>query len=953
MQTIARALLLLVVLLGAVGDVLRPARHALAQDAAGEPECSCEDGFGACQHFLKNPMPVPEDPCWCDKCRSGKLHDGLRAPRGWNQTCFSNGNMTCYLKRHAAVWGIACSECIQPSKCCPFANTGNCPDCAETSEGNPLERDWRGKDAKAEVAARLQKDAAFFKKPDDVVLAWNKHFYVVTDISGLKVKLPSGMARPISKHEWVHLTIERAEYARREWVRHLGEPGHMKLPIAMYFCAKQRDQEKVGSTYFGSPNSNALVGSAYDRWDNFCTNGMSFSEQKYGGDHELMIQWRHQLAHNLLSCWGSHEIRPKSRPQWMEEGLGHWLTKITEPFEDDATYCVGEQNVSSGGAAGRRGASSGGAPSWSGKDWHKDVAKLAATDKLDPIEKLLAKQVTNELKEDDHKRAWSLIALCLKDWREPSAKVLAALRQEKDVREAFVSNLGITPEQLDERWRERVTGKRRTMATEAADASAEDADGPGSRDRKAIANEQDVTTLAARIRQLGEIADAKTVAVVLDQIARPNDLVRETSLVTLLKTKDDDARAALWKTGLSHAHPMVRAYTAKICGRLQLEDAIPKLEAQLADDNWYARAEAAVACARLKHASSMALLRKMVTSDPSAKAQVAAMDALAMFGEDAHMGVPLVLKHLSASEWQLRVAACDALGAIGSMEAVDPLIERMQVESGRVQDAMIQALKAITRDDLGRNPENWRKWWEGEKAKAPGGLPRRPDPGKGAATGKPEEKKKEDPRYAAPEYYGVEIYSNRVGFVVDTSASMKVLFVPDARAAKVLSREYTGMDKITICKEEVAQALEALDDRSHFTVVTFGTMIRAFKSNPVAATPGNVQSAVSFLKSIPANGETNYYDALRVALDLGEEPDTNPNFRSTPDTITFLTDGEPTKGAITDGDTLVEWYTGLNRYARVVTHTVTFGNIGIDMPLLHRLATQNGGKFTLVPELKK
>ena len=77
------------------------------------------------------------------------------------------------------------------------------------------------------------------------------------------------------------------------------------------------------------------------------------------------------------------------------------------------------------------------------------------------------------------------------------------------------------------------------------------------------------------------------------------------------------------------------------------------------------------------------------------------------------------------------------------------------------------------------------------------------------------------------------------------------------------------------------------------------------------------------------------------------------HYTGTPDTITFLTDGEPTKGAITDGDTLVEWYTGLNRYARVVTHTVTFGTIGIDMPLLHRLAEQNGGKFTLVPELKQ
>ena len=70
-------------------------------------------------------------------------------------------------------------------------------------------------------------------------------------------------------------------------------------------------------------------------------------------------------------------------------------------------------------------------------------------------------------------------------------------------------------------------------------------------------------------------------------------------------------------------------------------------------------------------------------------------------------------------------------------------------------------------------------------------------------------------------------------------------------------------------------------------------------------------------------------------------------------TITFLTDGVPTKGDIVDGDTLLEWYTGLNRYARVKTHTITFGNIGVDDRLLRLMAERNGGKFIQVPELMK
>jgi hypothetical protein len=326
------------------------------------------------------------------------------------------------------------------------------------------------------------------------------------------------------------------------------------------------------------------------------------------------------------------------------------------------------------------------------------------------------------------------------------------------------------------------------------------------------------------------------------------------------------------------------------------------------------------------------------------------MDGLAHFGEAAELAVAPIVKSLESPQWQLRVAACDALGRIGSMEAVEPLVGRMEQESGRVREAIREALRAITYDDLGIKPEHWRRWWERENT--PNGIPKRPE------KPKEEKKPKEDPnkRYGdGPRYYGIEIYSSRIGFILDTSLSMDQIFEPDPGFAQALSREYKGATKLAICKEEIAQTLKTLDPRSHFSVIAFNTRILYFKKNPVPSSPGTISSADGWLRALPPAGETNYYDGLRVALDLDPDsgPDDLPNFRSTPDTITFLTDGEPTKGAITDGDTLVEWYTGLNRYARVVTHTITFGNIGIDMPLLHRLAEQNGGKFTLVPELQQ
>jgi VWA domain-containing protein/HEAT repeat protein len=395
---------------------------------------------------------------------------------------------------------------------------------------------------------------------------------------------------------------------------------------------------------------------------------------------------------------------------------------------------------------------------------------------------------------------------------------------------------------------------------------------------------------------------------------------------------------------------------ARVCGRLKLADALPKLEAQLDDKNWYARAEAAVACGTMRDVRAMAGMRKMVESDSSDKARVGAMDALAMYGEDAQAAVPLVAKLLDSSQWQLRIVAAQTLGAIGSMEGVEPLIARFEKEpTGRIADDVCQALRSIARDDLGRKPENWRKWWDREKAAAPGGLPRRPPPPKdrpGANGPDPNDPHATHADVPGAPYFGVEIYSNRVAFVCDTSESMAELFTPDPAGARALLRDYTGRDKLSICKEEVAQALAALDPRAHFNVVAFGTQVRSFKPEPVQANPGNVEAARGFLKSLKAAGETNYYDALKAALDLGAAPDTNPDFRATPDTITFLTDGEPTKGDIIDADVLAEWYTGLNRYARVKTHTITFGRISVDTKLLREIAERNGGVFTLVPEKK-
>ncbi len=890
-------------------------------------ECLCEDGaYGACQHFLRNPKGATEDPCWCHKCRTFSEHDGRTVPENMAATCFTSSRMGCYLKRHAVAWGITCSECVEDDDCCPNKGAANCPDCGEGGENHFSDAN------KQKVREHLAREQKFFKKPKKVIVAFNKNFYICTDPKPLKVKKKGGGSyRIASPHEWAHLMVERAEYARREFIDHFGSGLQVNSRLRMYLPAKPRAATRVQAEYLGSPKTNLRYGGG----------GGVFCEdlQKRGNDdHRIHMAVRHMIGHLLIASWVVTDPNSRALPPWLFVGVAHWLSRLQSRFRDDATFCGNETAALTD----------------SGDDWERDCAKRAKSGKYAPIEELFGKSASGQLQLNDHKRSWSYMHLALREWRQEWVRVLADLRREKAPRDTFMQHLNCTPEIFHERWENRLLGRRKSLAPGLVEDDFEGNDTPGARERRKLKAQREPAKLAALVRGLGTVTDERTVRVVIDLLKINSELVRETIVITLLKVKDTEVQEAMWPYGLGHKNAMSRAYIARICGRQQLEYALPKLREQLEDKNWYARSEAAVAIGRMQDAESMSALRTMI-KDPAEKARVAAMDALAMFGEEAHMAVPLIVKHLKSPQWQLRVTACQALGKIGSMEAVEDLISRMEVESGRVRGDLYGALKEITRDDLGRDPKFWREWWDREKSNAPGGMPKRPDEPTG--DGKPGESGPDpDDRYARPEYYGIEIYSARLGYVIDTSGSMAQRFDPDSEAVRVLGndekgnpRNYAAKNSITICKEQIAYSLLSLDPRSHFNIIAFGTTIRSMNKNPIPASSANVNKAKGFLRSLPANGETNYYGALRAALDVGKTVDASPNFKSTPDTITFLTDGKPTRGEMTDADTLLEWYTALNRYARVRTHVIAFGN-SIDPVLLRGMAERNDGKFIQVRE---
>jgi HEAT repeat protein len=905
-----------------------PESTEIVDPEPGGENCACVSGFGACQHYLAVPYGFTAEPCYCDKCRKGTPHSGDEVPKGMNPLCFHSPRVACYLKRHAVAWHISCSECLKNDKCCPVTRSAFCPDCGLETENPPFAKDDMGRPAKETVQKRLAAEAKLTDE-NDLILLYNRHFYIVCNVRGAKVRMKSGF-REFTAHEYAHLMLERAEYARKEFVENFGERFVLKTPVAIFLTERQSTAERIQTAYMGSPKTNQLYGgtSSANFVGGMCANGFCLSGEKYRPDEALHFAMRHMIGHALLSIWVVADGNNRTLPRWLFEGVGHWLSRYQERFKDEATYCSDEGKPLQG----------------SGKDWDADCTKMASRPRLDSIEKLFGKTALVQLTLEDDQRAWSYLDLCLKEWREPFVKMLADLRNGKEVRDSFMQHLQCTPEIFDERWRKRVTGKRKSMSPKSDEDELAQNDTPTARERRALRSEEDLPALAARIRALGTVDDPETVNVLCDLYARNSDLVRESVSVSLLKMKAPACRERVATYGLVHASGIVRAYAARICGKMAIKSALPELRTIVAGDkHWLARAEAAIACGTMNDVEALDSIAKAAASDPAAKAQLAAMDALALLGDASVPAIPVIAAHLSAPQWQLRVAAAQSLGDIGSMQGVEPLVARMELETGHVREEIHDALKQICRLDMGAYAADWRKWWDRVKAQTKG-LPERPK--------KPPEPKP-DQRYGTnfgPTYYGIQIYSNRVGFVLDTSESMDSKFEPDPKIASSLSRTYAGSSKLEICKEEITQTLSKLDPRAHFSIITFNTKILSFKREPIAASPDNVAAATSWLRNLPAAGETNYYGGLRAALNLDEGIDLSPDFRDTPDTLTFLTDGVPTDGEITDADTLLEWYTTLNRYARIRTHVIAFGSNGVDLVVLKNMADRNRGRFVHVAE---
>jgi len=891
---------------------------------AGAEDSKCTCGNGTASYlWLKCPKAAPGDPDPCPAVRDG-LHIGGRMPREWNDACIQAPRMECFLRRHGAAWRIQCSLCAA-KPCCPFPNWSCCPRCTGAARAPIRDARFAGfVEAQRKIGAS-----------DGIEVATSPHFVAISDIKSLRLVTAQGGKRRMGKHELLHLYLQRAELARRDFEQAFGSAYHERSVLVL--AADEKVRARFAQSYFGHVptclrrgyNSTKTVaqGWAINGW---CTVGED--------DDELHFRMRHMLGHLFMSTYMRASPMEKYLPKWIDAGAAHWLCKLHPRAKNYAHFCLsegkGRTKYRVSAAAVQAGLHLG-----SGKRWAARAKKIARKGpRADPVEAMFSASTVKQTGYEFHIRAWSWFDWFLREDRANFVDFVRGLRRAEEPRAGAKRVWNQPPEVVDERWRHHLLGHRKL---EKASEKKTKADTATVTDLKAIRRESDMRILAGRIRGL-ERCETKAIAETLVGIVdkRASDRVHEVVAMVLARTTDEKVLEYLRGDGYQAARKMGRAILCRAFGEQKNSEAASVLRDALRDKFWLTRAHAARSLAQIRDRGSIPALAELAATASVGKVRIAAMDALALFGAPAKGAAPRLAANLTHRAWQVKVATCQVLARLGNEAVVDALIERIDLEGGRIHDEIRRTLGSLTGMRREWRAETWRKWWE--KQKRFKDLERKSRKALGIDEGKPGQSGRYAQQRKPPTYYGIKVFARTVGYVLDISGSMKQGFELSKSWQKILKRTYTGRTRIDVCKEEFAYSVGELDPRTRFNIYFFNAYARAWQSTPVAAGAlgGNGVSAVR--NAAPA-GETNYYGVLKLVL--GEREGWNPRFADTPDTLLFLTDGLPTAGEITKADELLAWFGERNRFARLKVHVIALGRAGVDPELLRELAERNGGTF--------
>ncbi|MCE9593557.1 MAG: HEAT repeat domain-containing protein [Planctomycetes bacterium] len=355
------------------------------------------------------------------------------------------------------------------------------------------------------------------------------------------------------------------------------------------------------------------------------------------------------------------------------------------------------------------------------------------------------------------------------------------------------------------------------------------------------------------------------------------------------------------------------------------------------------------------------------TRDEEPAVRFTAMDLLTTL--KSKLVIPAAIAALDDPVWQVRASAIRAISVVRSVDAIEPLIKRLELEKGRLAPDVIEALSRHLGREFGDDVKQWRAYWDNLKdgyilmsedqvRELRKGLGPRTGVDPNARHGGADDA---DHETKAVSYHDIQTPSISIIFVIDVSGSMENLVIEKDRFAE---GNYPSMMRIDICKTELARTIDRLEPNVRFNILSFATDVKPWKKDLVEASPANKTAArdwVLRLEAIGGNskddlarvgltgsagldgGQTNTFGALMAALGVPPRGVTDDHYAVKVDTVFFLSDGRPSTGDYVDTDDILREVLRVNELRKVVLHTIAIGEFQKDF--MKALAEKNGGIF--------
>ena len=308
-----------------------------------------------------------------------------------------------------------------------------------------------------------------------------------------------------------------------------------------------------------------------------------------------------------------------------------------------------------------------------------------------------------------------------------------------------------------------------------------------------------------------------------------------------------------------------------------------------------------------------ALVKMLSRRKEDVRHRMLILDAFGRRGDSRSLEV--IIEQLRSKTSLVQIAAVRAAARRKDRDVVAPLIDLLDARwkaRDRVWAEIRVALHRLTAQDFA-SVEDWRKFWS-----AHGGNfnPRKV----GRNIGDDSDRTLVDLKLDDVEFFGGQINSHNLIFVIDTSSSM--LQWDDADSARGSLREKERRrQRLRRAKVELARALKKLPRSARFNIIAYSDTVAPWSKRLQLATNSNVQSALRFIGLFRAEGKTHTDEALELALrDLRV------------DTVVLLSDGSPEKkdyvAPVSLPEKILQWVRDVYPSRKVRIDTFGFAGIG-------------------------